>query len=345
MRRNYPDPPEKLRNFLQQLLPRLQALPGVQAAAVGSALPLQGIGPNSEIAFGDSPAPPRGEWQNCPVISISPEYFRVEGTPLLRGREFSGEDNVDTPPVAVVNRAFARRYFDGPALGRQVKTNIGSTDGGKFTARTIVGVVQDVRYKGLTGTVLPVIYLPIEQVQQVNLDILLRTSVEPGSLSAAVRKAVTKSDPDQPLFDIETMEERMSQSVAQRRLMMVLIASFAVLALILAGIGVYGVFTYWVSQRRPEMGIRLAIGSSRPKLLRLIVMQAMRLILAGGAMGIAAAWFLDHLLAKMLVGVKLHDPVSLSLAWTLMTGIALLGSSLPALNAARTDLVSVLHSE
>jgi ABC-type antimicrobial peptide transport system permease subunit len=127
--------------------------------------------------------------------------------------------------------------------------------------------------------------------------------------------------------------------------MMLLIASFAMLALVLAGVGVYGVFTYWVSQRRRELGIRLALGSSRRGLLRMIVMQAMRLVLAGGIAGIAGAWFLDHFLASTLVGVKVHDPASLSLAWALMTLVALLGSTLPAMNASRTDAASVLHSE
>jgi len=160
-----------------------------------------------------------------------------------------------------------------------------------------------------------------------------------------MRKTVTDVDPVQPLFDMQTMEERISQSLAQRRLIMLLIAAFAMLAMILAGVGVYGVFSYWVSQRRQELAIRLALGSSRPELLRLIVSQAMRLILAGGVIGIAGAWFLDRLLASMLVGVKVHDPVSLSLAWVLMTLIALVGSCVPARNAARTNVISVLHSE
>jgi ABC-type antimicrobial peptide transport system permease subunit len=189
------------------------------------------------------------------------------------------------------------------------------------------------------------IYLPMAQVPMWDLNILLRTDVEPGSLSSAVRKAVIDIDPEQPLFNIQTMEGRISQLVAQRRLIMLLIASFALLALVLAGVGVYAVFSYWVSQRRQEMGIRLALGSSRSGLLRLIVMQAVRLVLTGGVAGVAAAWFLDRLLASTLVGVKEHDPVSLSLAWALMMVIALLGSCFPAMNASRTDVVSVLHSE
>src|SRR6202021_2495354 len=146
---------------------------------------------------------------------------------------------------------------------------------------------------------------------------VLRPSIEPASLAAALRKAVIDTDPTQPLFDVATMESRLSQSLAQRRLIMLLIAAFAMLAMVLAGVGVYGVFSYWVSQRRQEMAIRLALGSSRPELLRLIVSQAMRLILAGGIMGIAGAWLLDRLLASMLVGIKVHDPISLSLAWAL----------------------------
>jgi putative ABC transport system permease protein len=160
-----------------------------------------------------------------------------------------------------------------------------------------------------------------------------------------MRKAVIDTDPMQPLFDVATMESRLSQSLAQRRLLMLLIAAFAMLAMILAGVGVYGVFSYWVSQRRQEMAIRLALGSSRLELLRLIVSQAMRLVLAGGAIGVTGSWLFDRFLASMLVDVKVHDPVSLSLAWSLMTLIALLGSCVPARNAAYTSVISVLHSE
>jgi ABC-type antimicrobial peptide transport system permease subunit len=177
------------------------------------------------------------------------------------------------------------------------------------------------------------------------VNILLRSSVEPSSLTTAMRKAVIDTDPEQPLFDVATMESRLSRSLAQRRLIMLMIATFAMLAMILAGVGVYGAFSYWVSQRRQELAIRLALGSSRPELLRLIVAQAMRLILVGGVIGIAGAWFVDRLLASMLVGVKVHDPISLSLAWGLMTLIALVGSSVPARNAARTNVISILHAE
>lgn len=346
MQRNLSEPPKEVKSFVGQLLPRLQALPGVSAAAVASALPLQSC--PSEMRMGVGEGPPLSfltEPRAC-AISVSPQYFRAAGTPLLQGRPFREDDNAGTVAVAIVNEAFARQYFNGDALGQQFK-KVSHVEGqDKFVGRmTIVGVVRDVRYNGLTAKIEPTVYLPFDQVPEHKVTILLRTIVEPSSLSSAMRKIVIDTDPDQPLFDVETMEGRISRSVGQQRLTMLLTGCFAGLALILAGVGIYGVFAYWVNQRKQEMGIRLALGSSRPELLRLIVMQALRLILAGGVVGLAGAWFLVRLLANSLVGIKAHDPLSFSLAWILMTVIALLGSWLPAMTAAKTDLVSVLHSE
>lgn len=347
LQRNYTEAPAKTSSFVQQLLRRLQTLPGVQTAAITSNLPLQAISPNTAILPGDGPLPPIGQWTTSCAISITPDYFRAAGTRLLQGRSLNDGDQADTPLVAVVNQAFARRFIEGDALGKRFRTNISSMPRppDQFERRTIVGIVQDVRYNGAEGQIEPVIYLPMEQMPQSSMNILLRTNVEPGSLASAMRKTVIDIDPDQPLFDLQTMEGRISGLVAQRRLMMLLIAAFALLALILAGVGVYGVFTYWINQRRREMGIRLALGSTRSGLLRLIASQAMRLILLGSIVGVAGAWFLDRFLASTLVGVKVHDPLSLSLAWAVMTAIALMGSGFPAINASRTDVVSVLHSE
>jgi len=343
VQRNPSEEPEKTTAFAQQLLSRLKAIPGVQAAAIGTALPLEHVYRGRTLAFGSGPPLPVGQRPGARSISISPEYFAATGTNLLQGRTFTSGDYAGAIPVAIVNQAFARKYFNSDALGQQFRINLHGHN--IFTPITVVGVVQDVHYDSLEADIQPVIYLPFDQVPDAEMNIVLRSSVEPASLAMTIRKAVLETDPMQPLFDVATMESRLARSLAQRRLMMLLIAAFAVLAMILAGVGVYGVFSYWVSQRRQEMGIRLALGSSRVRLLRLIVIQALRLVLAGGAMGIAASWFLDRLLASMLVGVRLHDPLSLSLAWALMTGIAMLGCCVPARSAARTDLISVLHSE
>ena len=236
LQRNYSEAPEKTSSFVQQLLRRLQALPGVQTAAIASNLPLQNISPNTAILPGDGPLPPIGQWKSNCAISVSSKYFRAVGTHVLGGRTFDDQDRANSVPVVIVNQTFASQFLEGDALGKQIRTNIGSRSQGpdQFTRRTIVGVVQDVRYNGAEGHVEPVIYLPIEQVPEWDLNILLRTNVEPGSLSSAVRKAVIDIAPEQPLFDIQTMEGRISQLLAQRRLIMLLIASFALLALILS---------------------------------------------------------------------------------------------------------------
>jgi predicted permease len=340
-------PHDKVKSFADQLLPRLGAIPGVRTAAMASALPLDKmLCPNNMLAFGEGPLPPVGQRQGGCAISITPDYFHAAGTPVLKGRSFNDADNAAFVPVAIVNQAFAQLYFKGDALGQRFRSNIqAKKPQSDFTARTIVGIAQDVRYDSLEDDVQPIIYLPIDQVPLPRVNILLRSDVEPGSLASAMRKAVVATDADQPLFDVQTMQERVADSVAPRRLVMLLIACFALLAVVLSAVGVYGVFAYSVSQRAQEMGIRLALGASRAGLLRMVLMQAARLVLLGGVLGVSVAWGLSKLLASLLVGVTPHDAMSFSLAWLLMSVVALLASTLPAAEAARTNLISVLHAE
>lgn len=335
---------EAHRSFVQELLPRLEALPQVKAAALASALPLAHVD-GGAVSFNDNPNPPVGVRKVVTIISITPDYFRAVGTPLLQGRVFDNQDTAVSPRVAIVNLAFAKQFFGGDALGKHF--NIGQASNGQFQflPATIVGLAENVRHNGLLEQVQPEFYVPMDQIPSEEVDLILRTSTDPISLSNAMREAVTAVDHQQPLFDVETMNERLSNLVAPRKLMMSLIACFAVLAVILAAVGVFGVFAYTVSQRTQEMGIRLALGASRRSLLRLIVMQAARLIFFGGTVGIGSALLLSRLLASTLVGVTPHDSLSFSLAWALMTVIALFASSIPAMLAARTDLLSVLRQE
>lgn len=336
--------PEAHRSFARNLLPRLEALPQVKAAALASALPLAHVD-GGAVSFEDNPNPPAGLRKVITIISVTPEYFRAVGTPLLKGRIFDSQDTATSPHVAIVNLAFARQFFAGDALGKHF--NIGQSNNGQFQwlPAKIVGIAENVRHNGLLEQVHPEFYVPMDQIPSEDVDLILHTSADPVSLSNAMREVVTAADHQEPLFDVETMNERLSDQVAPRKLMMFLIACFAVLAVILAAVGVFGVFAYTVSQRTQEMGIRLALGSSRGSLLRLIVMQAARLILFGGAIGIGSALLLTRLLASTLVGVTPHDPLSFSLAWALMTVVALFASTVPAVGAARTELLSVLHSE
>lgn len=336
--------PEAHRNFAHSLLPQLASLPGVEAAALASAVPLAHVD-GGPVSFNNNPNPPVGAQKVMTILSVTPDYFRAAGTPLLKGRAFGSQDRADAPRVAIVNLAFARQFFGGDALGRLF--NVGQSVSGqfRFIPTTIVGIAENVRHNGLMEEVQPEFYVPMDQIPSEEVDLIVRTSSDSVDLSNAMRAAVTAVDRDQPLFDVETMNERVADLVAQRKLMMFLIACFAVLAVILAAVGVFGVFAYSVNQRRQEMGIRLALGASRGGLLRLIVMQAARLIFFGGAVGIGSALLLSKLLASTLVGVTPHDALSFSLAWVLMTLVALSASVVPAMGAARTELLSVLRWE
>jgi predicted permease len=337
---------ERIRNFVDELMPRLQALPGVEAAAATNALPLQPTAlAATTIVFNETMA----SWkENLPLssrISVTPDYFRAVQTPIFKGRAFTREDSQASPRVAIVNRAFAKRFFAGDALGKRFARWADAQKPNPFTWITIVGVADDVRHGGLERDVQAEFFVPMAQFPDPDLNIALRTAEDPALLSDALRHAVTTVDSEQPIFDIQTMDQRVSDSIAQRRLVMLLICCFAMLAVVLSAVGVYGVFAYSVNQRRHEMGIRLALGASRNGLLRLIVMQAARLIVMGSMLGAGAALLLSRLLASLLVGVKPYDPVSFWTAWALMTIVALIASTLPAADAARTDLLSVLHSE
>lgn len=337
-------PKERVMNFVDQLLPRLDALPGVKAAALTTTLPLDS-GSEGPIIYDKLPIPPREQWPVSFITYVTPDYFRAAEINVLAGRGFNSSDNETSPNVAVVNRAFAKRFFAEDALGKRFRTLSGN-DNQTFVT-TVVGIVDDVKHDDMEGDAPPEVYRPFAQggTWLFNIAIVMRTAENPALLASAMRAAVTSVDSRQPVFDIETMEQRVSDKVAQRRLIMLLIACFAVLAVVLSAVGVYGVFAYSVTQRTQEMGIRLALGSSRNGVLRLVVMQAARPIALGGIVGLGTALVLGKLLASLLVGVTPHDPISLSLAWALMTAVALIASAIPASQAAQTDLISVLHSE
>jgi predicted permease len=328
--------------FVDRLLPRLSALPVATAVAAASVLPIQPYDLSSAVTFEGAPTPPMGMRPAVPVVSVTPDYFRAAGTPIFQGRSFNLSDTALSAPVAVVNRAFANRFFAGDALGKRFYSMAWGPD---HAAVTIVGVAEDVRHGGLERDVQPEMLVPMAQLPQSSVGIVVRTAGNPASVTNALRKAVWAVDSEQPVFDIETMDQRVSEAIAQRRLILSLIACFAMLAVVLCAVGVYGVFSYSVTQRLREMGIRLALGASRSSLLGLVVMEAARLVIVGGILGVGAALAMSRLLSSLLVGVTPHDAISFSLAWVLMTAVALLASAIPAAHAARTDLVAVLRSE
>lgn len=335
--------PEEARRFAEQLLSRLETIPGVEVAALGQSLPLGRV--DNDAFSIENANPPMGMADTAPRICVTPDYFRAVGTPILQGRPFTSDDNGTADPAVIVNLAFARRYFAGKALGKRFFVGQDVRGAFKFVPTIIVGVAADVRHNGIENDVVPEFFVPMAQIPAYNVDLILRSRIDPAMLAGAMRRALMAVDRGQPLFDVETMEERVANLVSQRRLTMLLISCFALLAVLLSAVGIYGVFMYSVSQRKQEMGIRLALGSSRGRLVSLVVLQAARLILIGGVSGVIAAFLSARLLASMLNGVSPHDPLSFSMAWALMTLTALSASVLPASNAARTNLISVLHSE
>lgn len=210
---------------------------------------------------------------------------------------------------------------------------------------TIVGVAADTRHGGMEQPPDPEVYLPMAQMPQLETKIIVRADGDVALLSQAMRNAVTATDKEQPLFDVQTMEARAQASIGQRRLTTVLLMLFAMLAVLLAAVGVYGVFSYSVAQRAHEIAIRLALGSARVRVLRLVVAEASWLVAAGGIIGLAGAFFLSRLMRSMLVGVSAHDAVSLCAAWLVMTAVGIIASYAPAARASRIDPNALLHAE
>jgi len=331
--------------FVNGVLPRLSGLPGVKAAAVSSLLPMQPYDERPAIAMDGAPAPPMGFRPSVPVISITPDYFHAVGTALLEGRALSAGDQEKSMPVAVVNVAFTKKYFQGgDGLGRRFNLYFRGDD---HTVVTIVGIAADTRHNGLEQQAQAEVYMPMAQYPQPALNLIVRTDTgaDAALLAKPMRDAVLSVDGEQPLFDVQTMAQRVSSAVAQRRLTTLMLALFAGLAVVLSAVGVYGVFPYSVTQRVHEIAIRLALGAARPAVLRMMVMEAARLVFAGSIAGLVAAYFLSRVLASSLVGISPHDAVSFGAAWVLMTVLGLGASLAPAAHAAGTDLNAVLHAE
>jgi predicted permease len=334
---------EKMESFRDQLVARLKPIPGVQSAALASALPL---GPtfSNVFSFGDDPNPPIPARKFGTLITVTPDYFRAVGTSLIAGRAFTDTDTAASPFVVVVNRAFAQRYFNGDAIGKRFRIGRAINRHPAMMPATVVGVAEDVRHDGLEQEVQPEIYVAMAQMPVTDIHIIVR-SAEPASLAGPIRQALLAVDSQQPLFEVESMDEIVGDAVSQRRTIMLLIAVFALLGLLLSAVGVYGVFAYSVSQRTQEMGIRLALGASRGRLLRLVIGQAAKLIFIGGVLGIGSALWAGRFLSSALVGVSSHDAISLCGAWISMTSLGLIASFIPAVNAAKTDPNAVLRSE
>jgi putative ABC transport system permease protein len=327
-------------SFVQKMVSQTQTLPGVQSAAAVYPLPLSGGPAIWGFVIEGRPIIP-GQEPSASARTATPHYFLTMQISLLKGRDFSERDGANAPGVVIINDVFARRYFpDQDPIGKRIKF-----DPKAANAITIVGVVSDVRYSALDVEPGPEMYFPHEQTPSPQMVLVIRTTIDPMSLVNAVRNKVLLVDKDQPVSHIQTMPEIASRVVAEQRLTMLLFAAFAGFALVLAAVGIYGVLAYLVTQRRHEIGIRIALGAQRGDILRLIVRQGMALAVLGLGIGVAASYVLTRLMVSLLYQVYPTDPPTFAAVSLLLVAVALLASYIPARRATKVDPMVALRCE
>jgi putative ABC transport system permease protein len=327
--------------FYEAVVGRLRETPGVVEAAAAGALPLSGSANTSNFRIPGKPEPAAGQDPTSRWERVTPGYFRVLGIPLKAGREFSAADKADAPQVVVVTEAWARTFFPGErdVVGRAV------TLGGGDDIATIVGIVGDVHHDGLDEPVRAEMFLPFAQAPDGGMTVVLRASGDAAAMTSAVREAVRAVDPTIPVYDVSTMEQQVSKSLLAQRLSGSLIAVFALMALVLATVGVYGVIAYSVAERRHEIGIRLALGAQGRDVRRLVVGQGVRLTASGVAIGLVGAVFVGRAIRTLLFGVGVVHLPTLAIVSVMLLTVAALASWVPARRAARTDLLGALRGE
>ena len=341
----YLQDPQRLA-FYDDLLPRLRALPGVRSASAVLGLPLSGV--DFVISFdvmGRPPVPP-ADRPAMQVRVATHDYFGTLGIPLKRGRLFTENDKAGTPPVVLITESAARQYFPGEdPIGKSIALGWRRGAARRQAGGEVVGIVADTRDAGLNEPHPPQIYLPFHQWPVSFMTVVMKTSVPPLSLSDAARAQVAAVDPTLPVSNIGTLDAVVAKSISQQRFYMLLLAIFAAVALVLAAIGIFGVLSYAVSQRTREIGIRMALGAREGSVIRLIVMQAMILVVCGVTAGTVAALFLSETMTKMLFSVTPTDPATYASVAGLLVAVALLASYLPARRATRVDPVIALRAE
>lgn len=329
-------------NFIRDLVRRGGTLPGVKEIAVGSieSLPL-----NHDRNLIPLILEGRDIRSNQPPLveesTVTPEYFRLLEIPLLRGRLFSGLDNERAPQVAVINDAFARTYWpNGNPLGQNLKLDPAAT-----SWTTVVGVVADARTESLEDASVPQIYQSLFQKPDKELAIFLRGQLDPARIPEEIRQQVQSVNPELPVFEAATLSDVVSGSLSQRRFSMEMVLLFALTALMLAGLGIYGTISFLVSERTHEIGIRLALGAKRGNILKMVLRQGLELAVAGAAVGLVGALIVSHLMAGLLYGVAPTDPLTFLGVTFVLTVVALAACYIPAIRAMRIDPLVALRYE
>jgi predicted permease len=330
--------------LVREMLRRGQTLPGVEEAAVGSidSVPLNHSRNLNRVTFEGRDLrgidPPFVE-----ASTVSPGYFHLLGIPLVHGRLFTDQDNENAPQVAIVNEAFARTWWpnDNP-VGKRVKLS-GLNIATSWT--TVVGVIADARTESLEQADVPQIYKCLFQITDDELELFLRGRLDPARIPDEARVAVQSINPQLPVFGAVTLPGVVSGSLSQRRFSMEVVLLFALTALLLAALGIYGTISYLVNERTHEIGIRLALGATRGTILQMILRQGLELAITGAALGLVGALIVSHLMAGLLYGVSPTDPLTFIGVTLVLTAAALAASYIPAMRAMRVDPLMALRYE
>jgi predicted permease len=335
--------PDQVRNFYQEVLRRVSALPGVTKVGANNGIPLSGSGGSGTTTI-DNPAFPddRGTPEADQRI-VTPGYFEAMGMTMISGRPFDERDSSTGQPVAIIDETMARTFWptEDP-IGKRLKR------GGRQSPQpwlTIVGVVRHVRYRTLEEPSRVQLYMPHAQVPTTGMSLAIKTSLETRTIANSVQREVTAVDREQPVWAIRTMNELMATSVMRRQLIMSLLTLFAGIALALAAVGIYGVISYWVTQRSHEIGIRVAIGASRLDVLKMVLGQSMSVVLIGVAIGLAGAAVLTRVMGTLLYNVSTTDAATFAGYSAALILVGLLASYLPARRATRIDPVTMLRQQ
>jgi len=319
-------------------------LPGVQSASAGWPLPLSEG--NASVSFGIEGRPvAKGDEPNESLGVVMPGYFETMRIPLVSGRAFGEQDGTKGAPTIMINRAFANKYFpsEGP-IGKHIHVRIGD-DVFEHPVREIVGVVGDIKRKGLTGGAEPQFYLPYAQAVVTNPFLVIRTSGDPALVQGAIHAAAHEMDKSVPVYQVSTLQDFVFKAAAQPRFQTFLLTCFAGIALILAAIGLYGLLSYMVVQRTPEIGVRMALGAQRSAVLSMIVRRGLTLSLIGVGAGLAVSAMITRLLSGMLYGIRPTDPITFAVTTGLFLLVSIVASSVPAYRAARMDPMQTLREQ
>jgi putative ABC transport system permease protein len=332
------------RNFIRAVEARGRALPGAKNVALANFIPLDGATYGFSFMIRGRPPVRPSDQPSTEVRQVTPDFFGAMGMAVQRGRGITSSDQPGTTKVLVINQTLAKRFFptEDP-VGQSISLGWGRDTTGDL--RQIVGVVGDVRSAALADAPEPTVYVPIMQAPYENLSILVRTNASPASLAAPLRAIIRELDHEVPVYSVQTMEERVANSVGRERFYATLIAIFAAVALVLSAVGLYGVIAYAVSQRTHELGVRVALGATGDRITRMVIGEGLTLTAIGAVIGIGGSVFAGKLVTTLLFGVSALDPVTLAGVVAVLGTVAALASWLPARRAARVDPLTAMRGD